>query len=214
MGGHRSHAIAALTALLAWALIAAGCGGDDETTTTTSTGESAEQSVDAAINSCNDEAQQLSGLREPLWGAHALPLATRPSRSLTRAARTWIRRSRSSGLLQERGRPAPLGPGSGCPLQAVRRDCDSGDPAARRLEDRWGPALPPGSDGVFGARSGEVNGRRARTIPIGVGDDDSLPTCGRPAPTATGVGAENGGPGPGRSAPAACQLAGLFSAAS
>ena len=62
MGGHRFYAIAALTALFACALIAAGCGDDDdETTTTTSAGENAKQTVDAAVTSCTDEAQQLGG---------------------------------------------------------------------------------------------------------------------------------------------------------
>ena len=62
MGGHRFYAIAALTALFVCALIAAGCGDDDdETTTTTSAGENAQQTVDAAVTSCTDEAQQLGG---------------------------------------------------------------------------------------------------------------------------------------------------------
>ena len=62
MRRHRFHAIAALTALFACALIAAGCGDDDdETTTTTSAGESAKQTVDQAITSCSDQAQQLGG---------------------------------------------------------------------------------------------------------------------------------------------------------
>ena len=62
MKGHRFFAIAALTALLACALIAAGCGDDDdETTTTTSAGENAKQTVDQAVTSCTDEAQQLGG---------------------------------------------------------------------------------------------------------------------------------------------------------
>jgi hypothetical protein len=61
MRGHRFRAIAALTALFVCALIAAGCGDDEETTTTTSPGESAQQSVDAAVTSCTDEAQQLGG---------------------------------------------------------------------------------------------------------------------------------------------------------
>ena len=62
MRGHRFHAIAALTALFVCALIAAGCGDDDdETTTTTSVGENAQQTVDEAVTSCTDEAQQLGG---------------------------------------------------------------------------------------------------------------------------------------------------------
>jgi hypothetical protein len=62
MGGHRFYAIAALTALFVCALIAAGCGDDDdETTTTTSVGENAQQTVDEAVTSCTDEAQQLGG---------------------------------------------------------------------------------------------------------------------------------------------------------
>ena len=56
------NGIAGFTTLLVCTFIAAGCGGDDdETTTTTSAGESAEQTVGAAIKSCSDEAQQLSG---------------------------------------------------------------------------------------------------------------------------------------------------------
>ena len=61
MRGHRSYAAAALTALFACALIAAGCGDDEETTTTTSVGENAQQTVDAAVTSCTDEANQLGG---------------------------------------------------------------------------------------------------------------------------------------------------------
>ena len=61
MRGHRSYAAAALTALFACALIAAGCGDDDETTTTTSGGENGKQTVDQAVTSCTDEAQQLGG---------------------------------------------------------------------------------------------------------------------------------------------------------
>jgi hypothetical protein len=60
MRGHRFHAAAALTALIACALIAAGCGDDDETTTTT-VGENAQQTVDTAVASCTDEANQLGG---------------------------------------------------------------------------------------------------------------------------------------------------------
>ena len=58
----RSYAVAGLVALLVCGLIAAGCGGDDdETTTTTSPEASAEQTVDSAVKSCTDEAQQLGG---------------------------------------------------------------------------------------------------------------------------------------------------------
>jgi hypothetical protein len=60
MRGHRFPATAALTALVACALIAAGCG-DDEETTTTSVGENAQQTVDTAVTSCTDEANQLGG---------------------------------------------------------------------------------------------------------------------------------------------------------
>jgi hypothetical protein len=58
----RPYAVAGLMALLACGLIAAGCGDDDdETTTTTSAVENAEQTVDSAVQSCSDEAQQLGG---------------------------------------------------------------------------------------------------------------------------------------------------------
>jgi gas vesicle protein len=50
-------------AVLAVALIAAGCGDDDESTTTTDTSaeESVEQTVDSAVDSCTDAAQGLDG---------------------------------------------------------------------------------------------------------------------------------------------------------
>jgi hypothetical protein len=60
---------AVLTAMLVCALVAAGCGDDDDETTgatsaettTPSAGESPEQTVDAAVQSCREEAQQLGG---------------------------------------------------------------------------------------------------------------------------------------------------------
>ena len=67
MREHRWYAIPALTALFVCALIAAGCGGDDETTssteaatTTTSSTGSAADKIDAAVESCNTKAQELS----------------------------------------------------------------------------------------------------------------------------------------------------------
>jgi hypothetical protein len=67
----RSYAVAGLMALLVCGLIAAGCGGDDddETTTTGSAATTtdgsavtgAEQTVDSAVQSCSDQAQQLGG---------------------------------------------------------------------------------------------------------------------------------------------------------
>ena len=56
----RFYGMATLAALFVCALIAAGCG-DDETTTTSSVGENAQQTVDTAVTSCTDEAQQLGG---------------------------------------------------------------------------------------------------------------------------------------------------------
>ena len=60
MKQHRSLAIAGVVGILVCLLLAAGCGDDDETTTTTG-GSSAEQSVDSAVSSCTDSAQQLGG---------------------------------------------------------------------------------------------------------------------------------------------------------
>ena len=58
----RSYAVAGLMALLVAALIAAGCGDDDDDgTTTTTPAENAEQTIDSAVQSCSDEAQQLGG---------------------------------------------------------------------------------------------------------------------------------------------------------
>jgi hypothetical protein len=63
MRGHRWYAIAGLVALSACALIATGCGGGggDSTTTTTSPVASAQQTVDSAVTSCTNEAQQVGG---------------------------------------------------------------------------------------------------------------------------------------------------------
>jgi len=67
MRGHRWYTIAAVTALFVCALIAAVCGGDDETTTsgeaattTTTSGASSTDKIDAAVESCNTKAQELS----------------------------------------------------------------------------------------------------------------------------------------------------------
>lgn len=62
MRGHGWYGFAGVAALLICGLIAVGCGDDDESTSTTgSTAESATQTVDAAVKSCTDEAQQLGG---------------------------------------------------------------------------------------------------------------------------------------------------------
>ena len=62
MQKHRWYAHAGLTALFVCALVAAGCGGGNDTTTTTSAQQrNAQQKVDAAIKSCNDQAHQLGG---------------------------------------------------------------------------------------------------------------------------------------------------------
>ncbi len=53
--------MATVAALFVCALIAAGCGDEDETTTTTSVGENAQQTVDEALASCTDAAQQIGG---------------------------------------------------------------------------------------------------------------------------------------------------------
>ncbi len=65
MRGHRWYATAGLAALTASVLIAAGCGSSSsDTTATTSTpsAASAQQKVDSAVKSCNNEAQKLGGV--------------------------------------------------------------------------------------------------------------------------------------------------------
>ncbi len=58
----RGLRFSAIPVFVACALLAAGCGDDDDdTTTTTSAAESAEQTVDSAVQSCTDQAQQLGG---------------------------------------------------------------------------------------------------------------------------------------------------------
>lgn len=62
MRGNSWYRSAGVAALLVSGLIAVGCGDDDESTSTTgSTAQSATQTVDAAVKSCSDEAQQLGG---------------------------------------------------------------------------------------------------------------------------------------------------------
>ena len=63
MRGNLSRVVVALAAVLACALLAGACGDSDETSTSTSTSAAgaAEQSIDAAVKSCNDQAQQLGG---------------------------------------------------------------------------------------------------------------------------------------------------------
>ena len=58
----RGLGLSAVPVFVVCALIAVGCGDDDDdTTTTTSAAESAEQTVDSAVQSCTDQAQQLGG---------------------------------------------------------------------------------------------------------------------------------------------------------
>ena len=60
MRGHNLRLIALpLGILVGCALIAAGCGDDESTTTTGTVEESAQESVDAAVQSCTDAAQEL-----------------------------------------------------------------------------------------------------------------------------------------------------------
>ena len=62
MREHHFHAGVGLIAVFACGLITVGCGDDESTSTSTSAGENATQSVDAAVKSCTDEAQQLGGV--------------------------------------------------------------------------------------------------------------------------------------------------------
>jgi hypothetical protein len=57
--GHRVPSIIAV--FLGLVVVGCGGGGGNSTTTTTSTGGNAQQSVDAAIKSCIDQAHQLGG---------------------------------------------------------------------------------------------------------------------------------------------------------
>jgi hypothetical protein len=66
----RGLRFSAIPVLVVWALFAVGCGDDDDdTTTTTSAAENAEQTVDSAVQSCTDQAQQLGGSAGTALGA-------------------------------------------------------------------------------------------------------------------------------------------------
>ncbi len=84
----RRLAIVGLAALFACALIAAGCG-DDETTTSTSTSTSAEESskqtVDAAVKSCSDTAQQLGGVAGTALGGACTSVGAAANQALSTA---------------------------------------------------------------------------------------------------------------------------------
>ncbi len=149
MRGHRFYAIAALTALLACALIAAGCGDDDdETTTTTSAGESAQQSVDEAVTSCTDEAQQLGGAAGTALEGARTAVGAEANQAISAGGENVQQAlSKAEKLLHERAWPAPLGPGSGRALDSLRRDLKrrvvglDGERAARARE--VAPAVGP-----------------------------------------------------------------------
>ena len=57
----RLFLIGAIAALLVCVIPMAGCGGDDDETTTTTSTSSATSEIDAAVQSCSDQAQQLGG---------------------------------------------------------------------------------------------------------------------------------------------------------
>ena len=64
MRGARFLSLTAIAALLICALAVVGCGDDDDgttTTTSTSSDASAQKKIDAAVQSCSDQAQQLGG---------------------------------------------------------------------------------------------------------------------------------------------------------
>ncbi len=80
----RSYAVVGLMALLVAALIAVGCGDDDDdgATTTTPT-ESAEQTIDSAVQSCSDEAQQLGGQAGTALAAACTSVGTAATQALS-----------------------------------------------------------------------------------------------------------------------------------
>ena len=82
----RRLAIVGIAALCACALIAAGCG-DDETTSSTSTsaGDGAKQTVDAAVKSCSDEAQQLGGVAGTALAGACSSVGTAANQALSAA---------------------------------------------------------------------------------------------------------------------------------
>ena len=118
----RFYAMATLAALFVCALIAAGCG-DDETTTTSSVGENAQQTVDEAVTSCTDEAQQLGGAAGTALEGACTSVGDRGESGHQRG-----RRERRAGALrrredlQELGEPAPIRPGAGRAHSALRRN--------------------------------------------------------------------------------------------
>ncbi len=63
MRGNRWYSAAGLIALCTGALIVVGCGGggSDTTAATTSPGANAQQRIDSAVQSCNQQASQLGG---------------------------------------------------------------------------------------------------------------------------------------------------------
>jgi hypothetical protein len=61
MRGHRLYLIAGLLALALCAVVAVGCGGGSDTTAETTPGANAQAKVDAAVQSCDQKAEQLGG---------------------------------------------------------------------------------------------------------------------------------------------------------
>ena len=87
MRGHTFYAAVGLIALSLCALTAIGCGDDETTSTSTSTsaGESATQSVDEAVKSCTDEAQQLGGVAGTALDGACTSVGTAANQALTAA---------------------------------------------------------------------------------------------------------------------------------
>ena len=125
MRRHRFHLAIGLIALFAGALIAAGCGGDDSTSTSTSltstsVGENATQSVDAAVKSCTDEAQQLGGVAGTALDGACTSVGTAATQAVAAGGdQAQQALAQAAKLVQELGQPGPEGPGAGRALTAL-----------------------------------------------------------------------------------------------
>jgi hypothetical protein len=86
----RKVTAAGLTVLFICPLMAAGCGGGggSSTTTPTSTGGNAQQSVDAAIKSCSDQAQQLSGFPKTALASACTAIGHAAKKAVSKSSKT------------------------------------------------------------------------------------------------------------------------------
>ena len=107
------------------------------TTSTTSAVKSEQQSVDAAIKSCNDEAKQLGGAAGTALGSACTSVGNTATQVFNAGGEDVEQAlSDAAGSCKNQVGQLPSGQAQDALSKPLRRDGDSGDPGAHRVEDR------------------------------------------------------------------------------